>query len=317
MRRARLARALLALAVAAMSAACGQWAGAPARVAAEVPLPLGPQPVVRVAVGQPVVGAPVLASHGRTLVLAWIARAEPGAELRTALSRDAGATFTPPLTVAALTREEANGGRLETGLVAPGRGAQETSPGVWARVTTGVGFRAWSSTSGDRSFADVRPDHFPESVAQEGWRAEPASDHHVSLLPPGPLRAAGARTARVPSAAVPGALPAVAVDEHGAFALAWREASAEGTAVVLRRAWLDWNASGAEAEPFDSPTLVAERVSPTVPLVVTDVPGGVVVAWAAEEAPGLLSLYARGVGLDMTCAREPASAAGSHGQGSR
>lgn len=296
-------RGRLAVAGIVATAGCGQWSGAPVRPTEAQALPLGPGPIVRVAGTEHVVGAPRLHANGRLVALAWVLEGKPGGAIRVSVSRDSGLTFDVPSTIGDLGTDAVSDGRLDVGVAghageAPGRSR------IWVRFEAahGVSF-AWESTDGGRAFSLVTPSDVPASAVPEPWTVQHIADRRLLLLPPPRLRAAGAKRAAYPDSAPAGSTPAIAVDEHGALALAWTEEHPPGRSVVLRRAWFAWDTFGGDVRPFDAPVVVAQNPAGATPLTLTRVPGGVIVVWAADEAGGR-SLFARAVGLDMTCTQE-------------
>jgi hypothetical protein len=287
------------------SVACGQWSGAPVPAARDAAVPLGPGPVVRIASGPPLVGSPQLRTHGRTAAIAWVVDGGDDASVFVSISRDAGATFDPPLTLGVVPLG-ADDVRLELGLSAPDRSAGRIGESrVWVRAErSGTVRLAWQSTDAGRTFEATSHSDVPATVSSEPWGVQRMDPRRFSLIPPAALRAAGPKSATYPRSATPGSAPAVVVDDHGALALAWKESAGDAQTVVLRRVWFDWNVPGGDVTPFDAPLLVADRVSQVTPVALASVPGGVVVAWAADEADRRTSLFGRRIGLDMTCTLE-------------
>jgi hypothetical protein len=92
------------------------------------------------------------------------------------------------------------------------------------------------------------------------------------------------------------------VDDHGALALAWVERDDQApTALVLRRAWVDWNGTGDLAPSFDAPIVLGRNVDAARTVGLAGVPGGVLVTWVGSDPER--SLWTRRVGLDLTCVR--------------
>jgi hypothetical protein len=249
-----------------------------------------------------------LAAWGRTVTLAWLSSASGAPRLAVATSHDAAATFDAPVDLgpvgdaASLTSLDAAVGAPATRSLSAGDRVQ-----VWVRLARAGGDgHAWRSQDGGRRFEVVPVAEIPAGTLDDGWKTGLADPTAVSVLPPRALRAAGARRVTSPGHAVPGRPPAAVLDDHGALALAWPERGDAGLAIVLRRAWVDWNGTAADARPFDAPFVIARDLPDVSTPLLAAVPGGVVVAWAATGTDGVSGLHARRVGLDMTCTSEQA-----------
>lgn len=298
-----------------LCAACGQWSGAPVKTVEPAAIPLGPGRTVTVARLAEDAGAPAVDAWGDTVVVAWIEASGDGTPVtvKSATSRDAGASFDAPVMVGMIPvgHDVAPGAlRAEVGVGAAAPGTQIGASQVWVRVSAAhaPATRAWRSRDGGRGYVEIDSREMPaETVFPERW--EPmASETAVApgtlaVAASGTRRTAGIQQVPIPAAAVGD--PVATVDDHGALALLWRERAGAGRiSLVVRRAWVDWNITGGAAPGFDAAyTLATVAESPRRPAL-TRVPGGIVVAWIdpeAEESPGV---FARRLGLDMTCTRE-------------
>jgi hypothetical protein len=293
-------------------AGCGQWSASPVRDSPAPLLPLGPGVVVHVTADD-VIGLPAINARARTVALAWVARAAVSGVVRVAISRDAAAAFDTPVELARLD-EKGEGGRLETGVTAAGRGAAAANDPthIWVRYTPAAGQpRAWRSRDGGRTF-EVLAGAVPSGVFPEPWRVTTEDVRGVTVLPPADLRAAGSRRIARPAQAATGTVPVTVVDDHGALALAWLEHTGTATThdIVLRRAWIDWNGGSPDATAFDAPVVVSRGEESSGAVVIASVPGGVVVAWARQANGQRTGVEARRVGLDMTCTQEQAVSSG-------
>jgi hypothetical protein len=311
----RRATGLAALvAVAAAAAACGQWSGAPVSDPWQGPVPLGPGPTKTLARG---VEAVALATDawGPTLVVVWAQRDEASDSLlvRAATSADAGSSFAPPVVVGSLTGSPRRPDlQLRVGVTAPAQPGTRGAEQVWVRLSGDGGpplAPPWRSQDAGRRFAAMEPDqHVPDSAFPGRW--VPATGTSAApgtrlLSPPGPLRYAGVQ--RVPLPAGAAGDPEVVVDDHGALALAWRERGEPGTdALTVRRAWVDWNATGGAAPAFDATYRLAALGPHATGPAIARLPGGVAVAWSDLGPDGVASVLVRRLGLDMTCTRESA-----------
>lgn len=310
------------LGLALLATACGEWSGSPVTSVEPQPIPLGPGPTITVASDLAIAGAHAVDSWGSTVVVAWVEADQAAASVtvRAATSDDAGATFGAPVVVARFPTP-AQGGPgwrgVRLGVAAPTPAGPRARPQVW--VAAGHGDQArtltWHSRDGGRTFVELQQYESPPDTVfpNDGWG-------HVDGS--GPLAQGTLTITRGPTGpffAVPlpeGAQgdPVVVVDEHGALALTWRERDETGAvSLVVRRAWADWNAevrAGTVAPAFDAAYALARLndANSGWPSAAR-VPGGIIVTWVDRTPEGRLSVFARRLGMDMTCTRESETAA--------
>lgn len=298
--------------LAVLSTACGQWSGRPASSGGDEPIALGPGPTLTVIeTGHPL-GGLAMASWRSSVVLAWWEEPAGQRLVRLATSTDAGATFGAPVTAAVLPDDAAGNPTLHVTVTAA------TGPGVpdvvvWVS-SEGPDRRplAYRGRIGSTEFRAADASVEFAVALPETWQPEDAPDHAQdtwSLHPPAALRAAGTWQVPRPSGAL--GPPAIVVDDHGALALAWREGADEARRLVIRRAWIDWNAADGRALPFDAAYELASLGPLASAPVLARVPGGVVVAWTDERRPHGRALFVRRLGLDMSCTLEGARLSGS------
>lgn len=304
------------LGLALLAAACGEWSGAPVTSVEPAAIPLGPGTTVSVARVAGEAGVPATDSWGATVALAWVEAADGGARstVLVSVSPDAGASFTAPVVVGSFPRSFQFGralGKPWVAVGAPVPGSRARAPQVWVRAGTGgPALRlTWHSRDGGRTFVELEQ-HDREAdaaFARDVWAHTDGSEQTPGTIRLGRVDAAGrpAGSYVVPQPAGAQGDPEVVVDEHGALALLWRERGETGeVSLVVRRAWVDWNAGGGEAPGFDAAYTLATLRGDRWDRSLARVPGGVIVSWIDRDADGRWEVLARRLGMDMTCTRE-------------
>lgn len=314
----RNTHALVALLlIAAAAGACGEWSGAPAVPPEATAIPLGPGPTIVLAEGGLLDGPPAAHGWSNVVAVAWAESAPGGTAIRVAISRDAALTFGSPTTLTTLrAQHDARTLDVQVAVAAPGPVARVAR--VWVRGGPARQWLAWESRDAGTTFVEAATlGSATDAAFPPGWTHVDGVQNPpdtTAILPPAALQHAGCQHVAWPEGGrVNPREPAVTVDDHGALALAWTERGDQGRqAIVVRRAWVNWNADPrgqsrcAEAPAFDAAYTLGTATGEVSRPEITRIPGGVVVAWAAERPEGGRAVYVRRLGLDMTCTRESA-----------
>jgi hypothetical protein len=252
----------------------------------------------------PPVAGPVLASWGRHVVLAWVT--DRPRTLHWAVSVDGGRHF-GARTAQALDDHARGDLAAAVRLVeAGGARAYVSEAAVGFRQADGLAHVVLYLVDGVPEPAPPPPD-LADALEAERWSVEPVGAGAALVYAATTPAAFGERQRLLlapPSGARP-APPAIAVDGHGALAVAWLEAlpGRQLPALVIRR-YAGRAQDGAPVQAFDVAQIAADAPAETSPPALAAVPTCVVAAWYADGR-----LQHRVLMLDLLCAPPGGTAA--------